>query len=222
MLSDDLFGLRVARKKLFYIKGNEAQSFYWEEYGLRLRSSQNTIYSTDRCEVVINVLFGGHFKFPKGTMLASAVYNISVTKPLLKPLTLEIQHCVNIQTQAQANRLYFVRAPLTSILPYEFTLVNGGQFYPWNCYGSIKCDHFYAIGIVAMEPHGELDNEISNGNEYNELNINENKEEIAICEETNVATSDTEKLNRVENCSKTVDHLQIFVPTAMSGKIKHN
>ena len=159
LLSDHLYGVLVAKKKLFYIQGNEAQSFYWEEYGLRLHSSQNTIYSTDRCEVAINVLVGGHFKFPKETMLASALYIVSVTKPLLKPLTLEIQHCVNIQTQAQANRLYFIRAPLTSTLPYEFTLVDGGEFYPRNRYGSIKCDHFHAIGIIPMEPHGELENE---------------------------------------------------------------
>ena len=44
-----------------------------------------------------------------------------------------------------------------------------------------------------MEPHG--DNEGSKGDENNELNIDENKEEIAICEETNEVTSDTEKLN---------------------------
>ena len=103
-------------------------------------------------------------------MLVSAVYTVYVTKPLLKPLTLEIQHCVNIQTQAQANHLYFVRAPLTSSkLPYEFTLLDEGQFYPRSHYGSIKCDHFYAIGIVAMESYGQSDNEVIESNENNEF-----------------------------------------------------
>ena len=223
LLSDHLHGVHIAEKKLFYIQGNEAQSFYWEEYGLRLHSSQNTITLSDTCEVALTVLVGGHFKFPKETTLVSAVYTISVAKPLLKPLTLEIQHCVNIQTQAQANHLYFVRAPLTSsTLPYEFTLLDGGQFYPKNRYGSIKCDHFYAIGIVAMEPHGESDNEGSEGNKDNELSIDENEEEIAICEENNVETNDTEKLNCLENYTKTMDHLQILVPTTTSGNIKHN
>ena len=197
---------------------------------MRLRSSQNTISSSDTCEVAITVLIGGHFKFPKGTMLVSAVYAISITKPLLKPLTLEIQHCVNIQTQAQANHLYFVRAPLTSsTLPYEFTLLDGGQFYPRNRYGSISRDRFCALGVVAVEdqqPHGESDNEGSESNEDNELNISENEEETNV---TNVATNDTE-LNcgntKIEDYKKMVDLLhkgeEILDPTAMSGKITLN
>ena len=46
-------------------------------------------------------------------------------------------------------------------LPYEFTLLDGGQFYAGNRYGSITRDHFCAIGIVAdqdQQPHGESDN----------------------------------------------------------------
>ena len=167
-------------------------------------------------------------------MLVSAVYTVYVTKPLLKPLTLEIQHCVNIQTQAQANHLYFVRAPLTSSkLPYEFTLLGGGQFYPRNRYGSISRDRFCALAIVAVkdqQPHGESDNEGSEGNEDNELNIDENEEEIAIYDEINVAVNDTEELDcegtKIEDYTNTVDLLhkgeEILDPTNMSGKITLN
>ena len=177
LLSDHLYGVHIAEKKLFYIQGNEAQSFYWEEYGLRLHSSKNTISLSDTCEVAITVLVGGHFKFPKGMMLASAVYTISVAKPLLKPLTLEIQHCVNLHTQVQANCLHFVRASLTpSTLPYKFTLLDGGQFYAGNRYGSITRDHFCAVGIVAeqdQQPHGESDDDESSDSEASESSKNE-------------------------------------------------
>ena len=162
MLLDHLYGVHIAEKKLFYIQGNEAQSFCWEEYGLRLHSSKNTTSLSDTCEVAITVLVGGHFKFPKGTTLASAVYAISVAKPLLKPLTLEIQHCVNLQTQIQANCLHFVRASLTpSTLPYEFTLLDGGQFHPRSRYGFITCNHFCLVSIGAeqdQQPHEGSDN----------------------------------------------------------------
>ena len=68
-------------------------------------------------------------------------------------------------------------------LPYEFTLLDGGQFYAKNRYGSITRDHFCAIGIVAdqdQQPHGESDNKERNdsetstaGNEDKSITTNE-------------------------------------------------
>ena len=217
LLLDHLYGVHIAEKKLFYIQSNEAQSFYWEEYGLRLYSSQNTITLSDTCEVAITVLVGGHFKFPKGTMLASAVYTISVAKPLLKPLTLEIQHCVNLQTQVQTNCLHFVRASLTpSTLPYEFTLLDGGQFHVGNRYGSITRDHFCAIGIVAeqdQQPHGESDDEGSSDSEASESTKNEE----------NNSTTDEEKdkpQNKCEEDNLRSDEVMLTVATTTSGNTK--
>ena len=92
-LSDHLYGVHIAEKKLFYIQGNGTQSLYWEEYGLRIHISQNTLSSSEICEVAVTVLVGGHFKFPNGSVLVSAIYDISIAKPLLQPLKLEIQHC---------------------------------------------------------------------------------------------------------------------------------
>ena len=196
LLSDHLYGVHIAEKKLFYIQGNEDQSFYWEEYGLRLHSSQNTIFSSDTCEVAITVLIGGHFKFPKGTKLVSAVYDISVAKPLLKPLTLEIQHCVNLQTQAQANCLHFATASFdSSNLPYQFTLLDGGQFYPSSRYGSIT-SHFCPVCILAeyenQQPHGESDDEESSDSEASESSKNEE----------NSSTTDEEKDNPQKKCEE--------------------
>ena len=217
LLSDHLCGVHIAEKKLFYIQGNEAQSFYWEEYGLRLHSPQNTISLSDTCEVAITVLVGGHFKFPKGTVLASAVYTISIAKPLLKPLTLEIQHCVNLQTQAQANHLHFVRASLTpSTLPYKFTLLDGGQFYAGNRYGSITRGHFCAIGIVAeqdQQPHGESDDEESSDSEASESSQNEE----------NSSTTDEEKDNPQNKSEEDNLHSDevLTATAATSGNTKH-
>ena len=171
---DHLYGVHIAEKKLFYIQGNEAQSLYWEEYGLRIRISQNTLSSSEICEVAVTVLVGGHFKFPKGSMLVSAIYEISIAKPLLKPLMLEIQHCVNLHTQAEANCLHFVRAnlyPLT--LPYEFTqLLDGGEFYPGSRYGSITSDHFSPVAIVAEWNQQTQDNSDNEGSSEDEESSN--------------------------------------------------
>ena len=105
-LLDYLCDVKIAEKKVFYIKENEAQSLYWEEYGLKINFSQNTVSSPEVCKVTITVLVEGHFKFPKRSVLVSAVYDISIGKPLLKPLTIEIQHCVTLHKQAEADCLH--------------------------------------------------------------------------------------------------------------------
>ena len=92
-----------------------------------------------------------------GTKLVSVVYGISVSKPLLKPLTLELQHCVTLETKSHADHLKFVRAPLVGCDPNtEFTIMEGGEFYPGSWYGSITRSHFCKIGVVQLEEHTQL------------------------------------------------------------------
>ena len=184
-LLDYLCNVQIAEKKVFYIERNEAQSLYWEEYGLRIHFSQNAVSSPDDCKVAITVLVGGHFKFPKRSVLVSAVYGISICKPLLKPLTLEIQHCVILHKQAEANCLHFVRAifhPQTQ--SYDFKqLLDGGQFYPGNRYGSIISDQFSFVAIIA-------DWSATPENSDNE-GISDDKESTNIQEESNASNEET-------------------------------
>ena len=104
----------------------------------------------------ITALAGGEFEFPKGSELVSAVYAIFISKPLLKPLTVNIQHCVALETPEQCNSLQFVRAPLNNgIPPYKFKILSGGHFTPGSQYGSISCLQFCEFGIVRKEDEGE-------------------------------------------------------------------
>ena len=98
-------------------------------------------------EVAVTALAGGNFKVPKGTVLVSAVYAISVSKTLLKPLVIELQHCVDLRNTSQTGCLKFVRAPLKSPNAYQFSIVEGGSFSVGNRYGSIERDEFCALGI---------------------------------------------------------------------------
>ena len=74
------------------------------------------------------------------------------TKLPAVPHRLEIQHCVKLETHVQANCLHFVRAPSSpTTLPYQFTLIEGGQFNPGNRYGiiDVTCESPCLVGIVA-------------------------------------------------------------------------
>ena len=185
-LLDYLCDVKIAKRKVFCIKENEAQSLYWEEYGLRIHFSRHTVSSPEVCIVSITVLVGGHFKFPKRNVLVSAVYAISIGKPLLKPLTLEIQHCVNLHMQDEANCLHFVRAIFhPSTQSYDFTqLLDGGQFYPGNRYGSIISDQFGIVAIIA-DWNATPENSINEGNTDDKESSYSQKESSASNEETN-------------------------------------
>ena len=132
------------------IQGDDSQLLNWEEYGLRIGVLQGTLLSTETAEVAVVALVGGQFVFPKNTKVVSAIYAVAVSKPLLQPLRLDLQHCVNLVRPSQTRHLEFAIAPVnTPSLPYEFSLVEGGEFTVNNCYGSIYRSKFCLVGIVA-------------------------------------------------------------------------
>ena len=141
----------IAGQKLFILHGDRSHSLQWDKYGFRIECPQGAV-SKDT-EVAVTALAGGNFKVPKGTVLVSAVYAISVSKGLLKPLVIELQHCVDLRNTSQTGCLKFVRAPLKS--PYQFSIVEGGSFRVGKRYGSIKHEQFSCVGIVAEMSNGD-------------------------------------------------------------------
>ena len=128
----------------------------------------------------ITALAGGEFEFPKGSVLVSAVYAISVSKPLQKPLTVNIQHCVALETQEQCNCLQFVKAPINEVtLPYQFKVLPGGHFSPGNQYGFISCIQFCEVGIIMIEEeedNSSSDEEDSSSQGYEDPSSSEGSE----------------------------------------------
>ena len=133
---------------MFLIQGDSAQFFNWEQYGLRITVLEGTLSPRDTCEVAVRALVGGQFQLPEDTELISAVYSISVSKPLLKEVKLEIQHCADLVTQDHTNYLSFATASFNTGPPYQFKLVEGGQFHTGDQYGSICLSQFSLWKIV--------------------------------------------------------------------------
>ena len=163
----------IAGKELFHIQRDTPQSLNWEKYGLKINVQKETI--PENTELTALALVGGQFLFPKNTQLVSAVYGISVSKPLLKPLRLEMQHCVHIQSSAHTKYLKFAVASVDqSNLPYEFVPVDGGKFVPEEWYGSIKHKKFFLICILYEYDYKEYyktaKTETDDGNQHGEQN----------------------------------------------------
>ena len=149
---DCLSDVHIAGKKLFLIHGDVPQLLNWEEFGLRIGVLEGTLTSTETAEVAVVALVGGQFVFPKNTQVVSAIYAVAVSKPLLQPLRLDLQHCVNLVRPSQTRHLKFAIAPVnTPSLPYEFSPVEGGEFTVNSYYGSIYRSKFCLVGIVAED-----------------------------------------------------------------------
>ena len=144
----------IAKQRLFLLQGDRHCSFSWEKYGFRLHCPKGAAVSKDT-EVAVTALSHGQFMVPEGTVLVSAVYAISVTKPLTKPLVIELQHCVDLRNTGQTGCLKFVQSLLKS--PYQFHVVDdAGSFIVGNRYGSNEFSLSFEglFGIVA-----EINNE---------------------------------------------------------------
>ena len=175
---DCLSDVQVAERKLFLIQGDKPQLMNWEKYGLRIGVQEASLSSTDTVEVAVVALVGGQFRFPPNTVLVSAVYAVSLSKPLLKRLILEIQHCVDLTGRPALSRhLKFAIAPVsTPSLPYQFSIVKGGEFKPDSWYGSIQRKEFCLVSIVGEK---RLSKSSTDGDESEEEEEQEEQEEQA-------------------------------------------
>uniref|UniRef100_A0A1X7U7T7 Uncharacterized protein n=1 Tax=Amphimedon queenslandica TaxID=400682 RepID=A0A1X7U7T7_AMPQE len=187
---DCLSDVQVAEKKLFLVQGEKPQLINWEKYGLRIGVQEDTLSPTDTVEVAVVALVVGEFVFPKNTVLVSAVYAVSVSKLLPKPLRLEIEHCINLTGRPGLTRfLKFAIAPVsTPSLPYHFLIVKGGEFKPDSWYGSIERKEFCLVAIVGEK---FLSESSTNGGEPEEEKEEEEQAEEETEEEVEDGNSDS-------------------------------
>ena len=180
---------QVAEKKLFLVQGEKPQLINWEKYGLRIGVQEDTLSPSDTVEIAVVALLGGQFVFPKNAVLVSAVYAVSVSKPLLKPLRLEIEHCINLRGRPGLTRfLKFAIAPLsTPSLPYQFSIVEGGEFKPDSWYGSIQRKEFCLVAIVGEK---SLPKSSTNGDESEEEEEEQEEQEEQAEEEAEEEVED--------------------------------
>ena len=141
----------IANKELFVVHGDRPQIINWEKYGLRISLQQDSFLSSETAEIALVALVGGQFEYPEKAFPVSSVYAISISQPLLKPLKLEMQHCVDLSQQPGLSQyLKFATAPVnTPSLPYQFSLVEGGEFSSNSWYGTIDRKSFSLVCILA-------------------------------------------------------------------------
>ena len=100
------------------------------------------------CDIAVKAIIAGQFEFPEDTELVSAVYAISASRRLNKPVMLEIEHCVEIKSERHCDYLSFGIARCNQHpLPYTFELEDG-TFSPRSSYGAVLRSSFSMVGVL--------------------------------------------------------------------------
>ena len=126
---------------------NEAQTFHWKGYGLKLHIPPASLPPEVRqSSVNIKASLTGQFQFPGNTTLVSAVYWIQTPVMFQQPVTLEIQHCAKSTTRYPLS--FAVAKCSQKDLPYQFKPLEGGTFSSFSSYASIALLHFSGLGVT--------------------------------------------------------------------------
>ena len=124
---------------------NEAQTFHWEGYGLKLHIPPASLPAgVGQSSIDIKASLAGQFHFPENTTLVSAVYSLHSPVEFSQPIAVEIQHCA---TPSDDPSLTFAHASQEDP-PYKFTALEGGLFPTNSCYACIQLKHFSKYGII--------------------------------------------------------------------------
>ena len=214
-----LSDVQVAEKKLFLIQGDKPQLMNWEKYGLRIGVQEDSLSSSETVEAAVVALVGGQFQFPPNTVLVSAVYAVSLSKPLLKRLKLEIQHCIDLTGRPALSRyLKFAIAHVsTPSLPYQFSIVEGGEFSSNSGYGSIQRNKFCLVCILGEEWIGDTE-EGEEEEEEQQPQQEENEEEEE--EESVVHEEEQDEEGEGEDSDSTSDNTSSTGPGASGAACK--
>ena len=123
----------------------------WEEHGFRMHIPEDALGCSDTCVIAIRAVVSGNFEFPEDTEPVSAIYGISTSVKFVKPITLEMQHCVVLKQKKDCRYLTFAVAhvqPDQPHLPCSFKKLKGGSFSLGSQYGIITCSSFSCFTIL--------------------------------------------------------------------------
>lgn len=129
------------------------QIFSRPKTGYKLHFPPNSVAGTTTFKIASALT--GFFDLPKGTSPVSAFIHVQLTPnvTLKKPATLELSHCCVIESQEQADNIFFARADhefATGAYPFYFEPMFHGEFCSGKRYGTISVCKFSVFTVLRM------------------------------------------------------------------------
>ena len=120
----------VAGEITYVIQGDRDQFYDWDSYGFKLTVP--------------------HGVLPPDADMTSVVYDIVISKPLLKDVIIEMQHCVALKVEGHLSTMSYGYAPYdSSTVESWFEYVDGGVFHVNSRYGSFHISKTGSFCIFA-------------------------------------------------------------------------
>ena len=133
------------------VYSGEEVTLQCEEHGIVMHFPENEMKKEIATTVTSLNISNDDCVLPNGAELASAVYQIRVGEALPSPVDVEIQHCVHLSNHDEALSMTFVRSNSEQGPPYQFTVIDGGQFKPLTRYGKIGLSTFSNVALVLLK-----------------------------------------------------------------------
>ncbi len=136
---------------MYTVSGNVDQKIFdWIEMGINIVVPAGIIKPGSMpCDIAVVQLLHGQFLFPDNTVAVSGIYAIGTSCPILKPITIHMQHCVNLKSEEDLQVMSFYKAEHNNCRPpYKFLPCDGGIFEKGSSYGSLQCTQFALIAVL--------------------------------------------------------------------------
>lgn len=128
-LITDESGLPFHAQNTYLIHGSTVEPIEWDEYDFKMNIPRDALSDVGDGEfnITISVIKSGLVQFPSRTKPVSAVYGIRTIINFSEPVTVQLEHCCEINTFTSGSLVFGVANEIFCA-PYKFEKLEGGIF----------------------------------------------------------------------------------------------
>ena len=131
------------------ITGGKHQSIKWPGNGFRLTVPARAVPEGTTISLAVRAFLAEGFQLPENCQLISAIYWIAASARFEEEITLHLQHCAVIQSDAESSKFKFIAGRCNQPeFPYQLKVREGGVFTPHSHEASISIKQFSIYGAV--------------------------------------------------------------------------
>ena len=126
--------------RVYRVSGVKDEVLEWSEMGIVIRTPAGVVPPGITCDITVTpVIPTDDCVLPDESEIASTIFEITTSCDIVKPVTLEIRHCVRLTSPDELKMMFFAKAHSPY---YKFVECKGGSFAIGSSYGELKCLNF--------------------------------------------------------------------------------